>query len=172
MRAVASAGFEGAARIRGEALEGYGAATGAATARIVAYNQARTQEGMANADRSAQASTQQAMLNLEHMGLATHAHQAYADAKAQAQQLQAKLDSDFQAQRIDAARYMQMSQSVQASFAASMAQLAEQAREFDITQQSQERGAQRQLTASGRDVTGRPYGPMHSAGGTFGPMAG
>jgi len=136
MKAVAQAGFSASSAIREQALEGYGIAKGAATQLITEYNRANVQENMANADRTAQYHTQQAMMQLEHMGLATQAHQAYAGAKSEAQRLQAELDSQFQSQRIDAARYQQMSESVQMSFVAQMARLAEEARQFNVTQAS------------------------------------
>lgn len=135
MKAVASAGFEGAREVRGQALQGYGIAESAATALITAYNMTKVQEAMANADRQAQASAQQAMLDLQHMGMGMQAHQAYAGAKSEAQRLQAQLDSHFQDQRIDAARYLQMSASIQANFVASMARLSEESKQFAAAQQ-------------------------------------
>ena len=184
MHATAQAGFTAAHEIRGQALEGYGTATQAATARIVSYNQAKVAEAMGNADRQAQANTQQAMINLEHMGLGMQAHQAYAEAKSEAQRLQAQLDSHFQDQRIDAARYLQMSESIQAQFVTAMAQLEEQSREFDVTQKFKEKGfgedvrrydreEQLRLAAQARDPSGRAYGPTNPApGGAFLGLAG
>ena len=173
MRAVATTGMEAAQQTQEAYGEQYKAALPAFTSLVGGYNQ------------------QMAQRNL-----------AVGEAMQEARLKQAELDSMFNTQLIDRARYEQMSRSLEETTRSRVAALAEQAREFDISQAHTEQQAgvaerqteqarqdqlrreatargdaeaerQRQYTGRGVDPrTGRPYGPMNQAPGGFRGVAG
>jgi len=105
MQALALTGLEGASAIRQQALPGYQAATGAYASLAGGFNEQMGQRNL-----------------------------AYAGALQESRQLQAQLDSAFNNQLIDAAKYEQMSSSIAAQLEAQKAKLAEDARQFNARQ--------------------------------------
>lgn len=164
MRAVAETGFAAAQGVQEQYGEQYRAALPAYTSLVGGYNQQMAQRNLA-------------------------VGQAMQDARIK----QAELDSAFNSQLIDRARYEQMSRSLEETTRSRVAALAEQAREFDISQGFEERQAglaaqqaaqtrqdqlererlareqseaerQRQYVAQGRNpLTGQGYGMANPA---------
>lgn len=173
MTATATAGFEGADAIRKQELEGYGLASTALTGRVGSYNDTMSRINTAFGNALASAHETQGHIDLGFADLVQKGQLSYADAVATAKQLQAQLDQAFNGSLIDNAKYMQMQRSLEVEWARAQQALAEQAREFDVTQRESNRrfdlgegdtlaDIAKQRTSLGIDpTTGEHYGPAH-----------
>lgn len=162
MRALSTAGFEGAAKIREEALSGYTAASGAFAKAMGDFNQAQTASNLAFANDAHDTRVKNAQLGLDAAQINQRAQEAWATAKSQHQQLQAQLDSAFNNQLIDAGRYEQMSRSLQAQLVMEQLRLQEQARQFNVARNDDVLERARLRKERGVDpLTGKKYGPAN-----------
>lgn len=137
MSAVATAGFGAAKDIRDQALTGYNTAEQGLSSAISSYNGAQTAINTAFGNALSSAHEKQGDLNLGFADIVSKSNLSYADAAAQAQQLQAQLDEAFNSNLIDNAKYNQMNISLQAEWARAQAELKEKAREFNVTSAQQ-----------------------------------
>lgn len=159
LHALAEAGFGGAAQIRSEQLGLYNQAHGDLTSLVNSYNQAQNASNIAYGQALAGAHEAQGNLDLGFSKLVQEGNLSYADAKGEAQRLQAQLDSAYNNQLIDNAKYTQMSASLAAQLESERMRLAQQKEQFNLTRNDSLLEAARLRKERGVDpVTGKKYG--------------
>lgn len=144
MKALAEAGFAGAAQVRGEELDAYKSAGDRFAQLMSGYNQAQSAGNVAFGNAASSAKELQARLGMDTAGLNQQSQLAWAGAKADAQKLQSQLDSAFNNQLIDAGRYQQMSESVAAQLKLQELKLAEDQRQFNLSRSDMQAGQKRE----------------------------
>lgn len=173
LHALAEAGFAGAASIRDQQAGVYNTAEGALTSLLNTRNQEQGAGDRAFGSALASAHEHQGDLDLGFSKLVQERDLSWADAKSEAQRMQAQLDEAYNNSMIDNARYTQMSASLAAQLESERNRLAESKREFDLTrsdslaaQRQAELEAARNRTSQGIDpVTGQRYGNANPAPG-------
>lgn len=124
MRALAEAGFAGAAAVRKDELGLYDAAQSSFTDLQTAYNAEMGKANQAYASDLTSTRQAQAGLDLGFSKLVQERDLSFADATAEAQRLQAQLDQAYNGSLIDNARYNQMSASLAAQLESERMRLA------------------------------------------------
>lgn len=164
LHALAEAGFAGAAKIREEELGMYNTAQGSLTDLITSRNAQMGESNRAFGGALASAHEAQGGLDLGFSKLVQERDLSYAEAKGEAQRLQAQLDQAFNGSLIDNARYEQMSTSLAAQLESEKMRLAEGKRQFNMTREDSLVEAARGRKERGVDpITGEKYGPARPA---------
>jgi len=171
LHALAEAGFAGAAKVREDELGMYNTAQGSLTELIKGANAEQGASNRAFGGALASAHEAQGGLDLGFSKLVQERDLSWAEAKGEAQRLQAQLDQAYNGSLIDNARYTQMSASLQAQLESERNRLAESKRQFDLTRGDAQLEAARNRLSAGIDpVTGQRYGQAHQA--SENPLAG
>lgn len=161
-QALSSAAFEGVKDVRDQALGGYKTSLDSLTSMIGNYNHDMTTSNVAFGGAMNDRNIAQAQSDNQFSKLVQDKNLSYADATAHANELQAQLDSAFNNQLIDNAKYNQMSQSLAAQLAMEQARLKENSRQFDLTREDALAEAAKNRTSQGIDpTTGRRYGQAY-----------
>lgn len=172
MKAIAESGFAAADRIRDQAASQYANASGAYAKLLGDVNASNTQRDLQFSHDVQSGKEAQLSADVGYGGLINERNIAFANATASAKQKQAELDSAFNNQLIDKARYDQMTNSLAIQLESERNRLLEQRYEFDETtklKKTQMGREEAELARLRRErgvdpTTGRKYGPAYQGG--------